>query len=123
LRHNIAALGETARAHVIAGDATRPPRASIACAVAFLDPPYKSGLAAPALAALAQAGWLAPEALIAVETGAREGLAPPAGFVLLDKRVYGAAPLVFLRCAVDTPHPTEANPALASSRQPGYDRS
>ena len=44
---------------IIAGDATRPPRAAFACALAFLDPPYRSGLAAPALTALAAAGWLA----------------------------------------------------------------
>src|SRR5882672_4117130 len=49
LRRNIAALGEEDRAHVVAGDATRPPRAAMACAIAFLDPPYHSGLAAPAV--------------------------------------------------------------------------
>jgi len=32
-----------------------------------------------------------------VETAAREELAPPAGFILLDERIYGAARLVFLR--------------------------
>src|SRR6266571_3100128 len=51
LRRNIAALGEADRAHIVAGDATRPPRAVLSCAVAFLDPPYHSGLAAPALTA------------------------------------------------------------------------
>ncbi len=51
LRRNVAALGEEDRAHIVAGDATRPPRAAFACAVAFLDPPYRSGLAAPAVAA------------------------------------------------------------------------
>src|SRR5438105_10901801 len=49
LRRNIAALGEEDRAQIVAGDATRPPRAPFASALAFLDPPYKSGLAAPAL--------------------------------------------------------------------------
>src|SRR3954447_10957867 len=43
LRRNIAALGEEDRAHVFTGDATRPPRATFACALAFLDPPYRSG--------------------------------------------------------------------------------
>jgi 16S rRNA (guanine966-N2)-methyltransferase len=99
LRRNIAMLGETSRARVVAGDATRPPPAPVACAVGFLDPPYASGLAAPALAALADAGWLAGEALAIVEISAREALAPPAGFALSDERVYGAARLVFLRRA------------------------
>ena len=97
LRRNIAVLGEEDRAHILAGDATRPPRAAMVCAVAFLDPPYRSGLAAPALAALARAGWLMPEALAVVEVAAREELPMPPGFEALDERVYGAARLVFLR--------------------------
>jgi 16S rRNA (guanine966-N2)-methyltransferase len=97
LRRNIAALGEERRARVVIGDALRPPRAPAACALAFLDPPYRSGFAAPALAALAAAGWLTPEALVIVEVAAREPLSPPAGFALPDERVYGAARLVFLR--------------------------
>ena len=97
LRRNIEALGETARARILPGDAIRPPRGEIACAIAFLDPPYASGLAGPALAALTAAGWLAPDGLAVIETAAREKLAPPAGFTLVDERVYGAARLVFLR--------------------------
>jgi 16S rRNA (guanine966-N2)-methyltransferase len=97
LRHNIAALGEEDRAHIISGDATRPPRAALVCSVAFLDPPYRSGLAGPALGALAAAGWLAPDALAVVEVAAREELSAPAAFAVIDERVYGAARLVFLR--------------------------
>jgi 16S rRNA (guanine966-N2)-methyltransferase len=95
LRRNVERLGEAARTRVIPGDATRPPHGDRACAVAFLDPPYGSGLAAPALAALAAAGWLAPSALAVIEIAARERLPPAAGFTLLDERVYGAARLVF----------------------------
>jgi len=97
LRRNVAALGEEDRAQIVAGDATRPPRAAFACAVAFLDPPYRSGLAATALGALVAAGWLTPDALVAVEVAAREELPLPAGFIIMDERVYGAARLVFLR--------------------------
>jgi 16S rRNA (guanine966-N2)-methyltransferase len=97
LRCNVMALGEEDRARIVAGDATRPPRAIFACAVAFLDPPYRSGLAAPALGALAAAGWLTPDALAIVELAAREELATPPGFTLADESVYGAARLVFLR--------------------------
>ena len=96
LRRNIGALGEEDRAHIVGGDATRPPRAAFACALAFLDPPYKSGLAAPALAALTAAGWLTPDALAVIEVAAREELPMPAGFTIIDERVYGAARLVFL---------------------------
>jgi 16S rRNA (guanine966-N2)-methyltransferase len=97
LRRNVAMLGEADRAQIVAGDATRPPRAAFACAVAFLDPPYRSGLAPPALGALAAAGWLSADALVAVEVAAREELPRPDGFIILDERVYGAARLVFLR--------------------------
>jgi 16S rRNA (guanine966-N2)-methyltransferase len=97
LRRNIAMLDEGERAQVFTSDATRPPRAPFACALAFLDPPYRSGLAAPALAAFAAGGWLLPDALVVIEVAAREALTPPSGFILLDERVYGAARLVFLR--------------------------
>jgi 16S rRNA (guanine966-N2)-methyltransferase len=97
LRKNVAALGEGARVQIVPGDATRPPHAPSSCSIAFLDPPYRSGLAAPALAALGAAGWLMPEALAVVEVAAREELTPPAGFSLVDERVYGAARLIFLR--------------------------
>jgi 16S rRNA (guanine966-N2)-methyltransferase len=97
LRRNVGALGEADRAHIVAGDATRPSRAALACAVAFLDPPYKSGLAAPALGALAAAGWLTPDALVVIEVAAREDLPIPVGFTIIDERTYGAARLVFAR--------------------------
>jgi len=96
LRRNIADLGETGRTRVIIGDATRPPPAPIACAVAFLDPPYASGLAAPALAALAAARWLTQDALVVIEIGAREPFVAPEGFAAIDERIYGAARLIFL---------------------------
>ena len=97
LRRNIEDLGETRRSRIIAGDAARPPRAALACALAFLDPPYRSGLAGPSLAALAGAGWLAAGALVAVEIAAREELPPTEGFSVIDQRRYGAARLVLLR--------------------------
>jgi len=97
LKKNIEALGESARARVLPGDATHPPRAMSPCAVAFLDPPYRSGLAGAALPALGAAGWLAPGTLAVVEIAAREHFAPPTGFILVDERVYGAARLMFLR--------------------------
>ena len=102
LRRNIDALGESARVRIVQGDATRPPRAVVQCATVFLDPPYRSGLAVTALEALDAAGWFAPQALAVVELAAREELLPPRGFTLLDERVYGAARLVFLRCAGNT---------------------
>ena len=97
VRQNLAALDEEDAADVISGDATRPPRAPFACALGFLDPPYRSGLAAPALTALAAMGWLAPRAVAVVEIAADEAFSPPDEFTLIDERKYGAAKLIFLR--------------------------
>jgi 16S rRNA (guanine966-N2)-methyltransferase len=102
LRRNIDALGEDGRAQIVRGDATRPPLAPFPGAVAFLDPPYGSGLAGPALAALAAARWLLPAALAVVEISAEETWDPPDGFALVDTRAYGAAKLVFLRRTEDS---------------------
>ena len=99
LRGNIAALGEERNAAVLAGNALHPPQAAEPVSLAFLDPPYGEELAAPAMAALAQARWLAPDALVVVEVAARQKLVPPPGFILLEERRYGAARLVFLRAA------------------------
>jgi 16S rRNA (guanine966-N2)-methyltransferase len=97
LRSNIAALGEAERATVLASDALRPPRAATPAPLAFLDPPYGEDLAAPALTALAAAGWLAPDALVVVEVAARQALVLPPGFAVLEERRYGTARFVFLR--------------------------
>lgn len=97
LRRNLTALDEEDAADIVAGDATRPPRAPYPCALVLLDPPYRGGLAAPALEALARMGWLAPRALAVVELAAKELFSPPAGFAMIDERRYGAARLVFLR--------------------------
>jgi 16S rRNA (guanine966-N2)-methyltransferase len=103
LRRNIDALGETARAHLRSADATTPPPAGKPAGLAFLDPPYWSGLAAPALTALAKAGWLEPGALAVVEVAAKEDFDPPSGFELLDERRYGAARLLFLSALTVSP--------------------
>jgi 16S rRNA (guanine966-N2)-methyltransferase len=78
-------------------DATRPPPGRYPCDLVFLDPPYRSGQAAPALAALAAAGWVAPDAVVTVELAHNEDIAPPEGFEAIDERRYGAAKIVILR--------------------------
>lgn len=96
LETNLKTLGLEASARVIRHDVLRLPPAPRRCALAFLDPPYGEGLAAPALEALAAKGWLAPGALCVVELGSRDAFAPPEGFTPLDERRYGAARIVFL---------------------------
>lgn len=99
LAANIKALGEGSRTRLLAADATAPPRADGPYDLVFLDPPYRSGLAAPALDALSRAGWLADDALVVVELAARSEFEPPEGFMTLEERRYGAGRLVFLRRA------------------------
>jgi 16S rRNA (guanine966-N2)-methyltransferase len=102
-KENAARLGEWRKILALRLDAAQippPPLAAHApCALAFLDPPYGSGLLLPALQGLGQRGWLAPEAIVVAEMGAKETLEPPRGFTLLQERVYGAAKIAFLRFA------------------------
>jgi 16S rRNA (guanine966-N2)-methyltransferase len=96
---NAEALGETDKVTLIKADATRPPSAPAAeaAAIAFLDPPYGSGLGPEALGALATKGWLATGALCIVEVAAKEPFTPPDGFEVIEERRFGAGRFVFLR--------------------------
>ena len=96
LRANIEALGCVDRAAVVAADAARLPPAGRGCDLALLDPPYRAGLAAPALAALAGRGWLAADATVVVEHGSDDPVEPPATFLVRDRRRYGMTALTFL---------------------------
>jgi 16S rRNA (guanine966-N2)-methyltransferase len=100
IRKNIAACREQARAQLFIADALRPPRAAsnwAPCSLIFLDPPYGKGLIPPALLALDENGWIAPEALIVAETDHKEALEPGEGFEILDDRHYGKARILLLR--------------------------
>src|SRR6266550_1209165 len=87
-------IGENGVAKVVRADATRPPPAREGCDLVFLDPPYRSGQAAPALAALDEAGWLAPGAIVTVALAHNEDIGAPPGLEAIDERRYGAAKIV-----------------------------
>ncbi len=93
IRTNANALGEQTRTTVLARDALSlgPPPAVGPAAIAFFDPPYRKGLAAPALAAAAASGWIADSAIVVLECATDETVEAPAGFVLIKERRYGAA--------------------------------
>ncbi|HIC80851.1 MAG TPA: 16S rRNA (guanine(966)-N(2))-methyltransferase RsmD [Kiloniellaceae bacterium] len=103
-RANIKALGEEARAELLACDVLHPVRPPAPCDLVFLDPPYNQGLAEKALVALDKAGWIAGEALVSVELMKAEDFALPQGFIELDNRTYGKARLVFLKSDSPPPH-------------------
>jgi 16S rRNA (guanine966-N2)-methyltransferase len=89
IRRNLAALG--AEGDILAAPAEQA-RLPGPLDLAFLDPPYRSGLAAPALARLP----LAPGALASVET-ARDEEVVAEGFEEEAVRIYGKAKVTLLR--------------------------
>jgi 16S rRNA (guanine966-N2)-methyltransferase len=93
---NIATLDEQAATDVRQADVANPPPATNTCSLVFLDAPYRTGIAARALPALAAAGWLADGALLVVETERGADLPLPDGFSETDCRSYGSTELHFL---------------------------
>ncbi len=94
-RANFTAL--RANPPVVQGDATKLGPRSLArpADFAYLDPPYGRDLLTPALEALRAGDWLAPTALVILESAATETIPLPMPFKLHDSRVYGAAKLWF----------------------------
>lgn len=97
LRRNVEKLGESDRVRLVLGDATRLARPTEPAAFVYLDPPYLSGLAVPALQALDARGWLGPATLVIVELAAKELFTPPPPCTIEEERRYGAGRIVLLR--------------------------
>lgn len=96
IRNNVEAMGLTGATKIWRRDATRlGPCRGEPFDLILLDPPYRKGLAARALASAAEGGWIAPGALIVVEMAADEE--PPAFGETLDDRRYGETRVVILR--------------------------
>ena len=101
IRQNVDALGLGQVTRVFRRDATKLGAAHPVepFALVFLDPPYRKGLALPALAALRDGGWLAPDALVVVEEAADADLVAPEGYEELERRSYDDTVIIFLRAA------------------------
>lgn len=101
IRDNIEALGlfGCARIHRRSATALGPKPAGVGApfTLAFLDPPYGKGLAAPTLEALKAGSWLAPGALAMAEQGKDESPAAAQGFEEIDRRRYGEAQIGIYR--------------------------
>ncbi|TNE62243.1 MAG: 16S rRNA (guanine(966)-N(2))-methyltransferase RsmD [Alphaproteobacteria bacterium] len=97
LKANIATLKEEGRTSILRADATRLPRATQACDVIFMDPPYRKGLVAPALAAVLSGCWLAEDGVIVVELAADDPTEFPIELDLVDDRRQGQQRIVFLK--------------------------
>ena len=101
LRQNIEALSLGGVTRVFRRDATRIGLApkDERFRLAFLDPPYRHGLAPAALAALTRGAWLAPGALVVVEEAANAEIRLPEGFSAEETRRYGETQVIFARWA------------------------
>ncbi len=96
LKANIARCGADFATTVLAQPVQAIGRAAAPFDLILLDPPYGEGLALPALARLVEYGWVAPHALVSVETAKGEALDPP-GFTLDTVRAHGKARLHLFR--------------------------
>jgi 16S rRNA (guanine966-N2)-methyltransferase len=94
---NLAQIGAPPSVRLLARDATRLGPAPRPFDLAFLDPPYRSGLAGAALQSLLREGWLGADARIVVELAAPDDLELPDGYMLERERRYGSAKFLFLR--------------------------
>jgi 16S rRNA (guanine966-N2)-methyltransferase len=103
LRGNVEALALGGVTRIWRADATKLGRAPAGPPfhLAFLDPPYGQGLAAPALASLKTGGWLGLDALAVVEESAKAEIAAPEGLSLADERTYGDTKLAFFTVAAE----------------------
>jgi len=99
IRANVEALGLGGQTRIFRRDARKLGAAPAGerFDLAFLDPPYGRYLTEPALMALHDGGWLAPEALIVIEETAQAPFALPDGYVLIETRTYGDTQVVFAR--------------------------
>jgi len=96
LRANLERLGAAGRADLRAAAVEHARAPDRPCDLVLLDPPYAAGLAERALARLTDPAWLAPGALVGIETD-RPLPAPPAGLVVETERRFGKALITLLR--------------------------
>src|SRR6478752_2298430 len=99
IRDHIEAFGIAGTAKLLRRDATAlgPAGTMGPFDLVFLDPPYAKGLGEQALVSLRDGKWLGQDATIVLEESAEVELALPEGFVLDDRREYGAAAVHFIR--------------------------
>jgi 16S rRNA (guanine966-N2)-methyltransferase len=97
IRRNLAALGASGEVLARSAENVALPGP---VDLAFLDPPYGSGLASAVLARLevAPGGW------VSVETGRGEAVAAP-GYDVEAERIYGKARITLLRRTAEAPQP------------------
>lgn len=96
LETNIAKLGAGAQSEIRRGSVLMLGPARKPYDLILMDPPYATGAGAVALDKLARLGWIAPGALVSIETGNREDSAVK-GFAVDSIRDIGKARITLLR--------------------------
>ena len=97
IRRNAEKLGASDRVHILGGSALAL-RHSDPFDLIFADPPYAPGSGSAAVAAVTQAGWLAPGGWMSVETNRGDAVEANA-FEIETVRDVGRARLTLLRRA------------------------
>jgi len=98
-RYNAMKMNETEAADFMLADATKLGRAKQSYPLIFLDPPYFGKMLEPALKSLHTSGWVDKDSLIIIEHDAKEQVAIPEFFTILDERRYGRAVIKLLKLA------------------------
>ena len=99
IRQNVEAFGLTGATKIWRRDAAAlgPLDTLAPFGLAFLDPPYRKNLIAPALDGLHKGGWLTRPALVVAEMAEEENVPGADGFEALDERAFGDTRVVILR--------------------------
>ena len=98
IRENLERLGALGETKVWRRDATRlGPCRGEPFDLVFADPPYGGDLGVRALTSAREGGWLAPGALIVLESGPEDPLPGGNWFAVLEERRYGEARVAVAR--------------------------
>ena len=93
---NLVTFGAADRARIIAGSAARLSAITPQVDLLLADPPYATGSGSAVVIAVLAANWLAPGAMLAIES-ARGDIVDPAGLAIEAERDTGRARLTLLR--------------------------
>ncbi|MEJ0061791.1 MAG: 16S rRNA (guanine(966)-N(2))-methyltransferase RsmD [Alphaproteobacteria bacterium] len=93
--NNVNVLGIANQCRIIRADVLQMPKAPRPCNLIFIDPPYDKNLPAQIVPGLVAQGWVAPRAIVVVETAEDETVELPPEFTLKLDREYGDTKIWF----------------------------
>ncbi len=99
-KSNVQSLGEEGKSTFVLCDATNLKEKDEnvrAFDLVFLDPPYHKDLIAPVLLKLIECAWLAPEAMIILESEKSAQIDAPTGFDRVNEKIYGDTMVTLLK--------------------------